>query len=135
MALPVAQALHVKGIRVCVFAMTTAIAVVDEAGLPYFTYADLPLMRNPLVQATGVRLAAEMPPGGPLPLAETIAYMGSNYHDMVVSLGVDKAAVKWGDGGRQNFHPRATMQAVISDLKPRLWWYPQTLPGPNRAAI
>ena len=78
MVLPVAQALHAQRIRVCVFAMTTAIAVLDEAGLPYFTYADLPLMRNPLVQAAGVRLAAEMPPSGPLPLAETIAYMGSN---------------------------------------------------------
>lgn len=54
------------GIRVCVFPITTAIAVVDEADSLYFTYADLPLMRNPLVQAARVRLAAEMPPGGPV---------------------------------------------------------------------
>lgn len=54
MVLSVAEALHAQGIRVCVFAMTTAIAVVDAAGLPYFTYADLPLMRDPRVQAAGV---------------------------------------------------------------------------------
>lgn len=120
MVLPVAQALQAQGIRVCVFAMTTAIAVVDAAGLPYFTYADLPLMQDPRVQAAGARLAADMPPGGPLPLAETHAYMGVNYRDMEVNLGVVQAAAKWGDGGRQHFHPRATMQAVISDLRPRL---------------
>jgi hypothetical protein len=134
MVLPVAQALYAQGIKVCVFAMTTAIEVVDAAGLPYFTYADLPLMRDPLVQTTGVRLAAEMPPGGPLPLAETIAYMGVNYHDMEVSLGVVKAAAKWRDGGRQHFHPRATMQVVISDLKPRLVVSTNS-PRSERAAI
>ena len=134
MVLPVAQALQAQGVRVCVFPMTTAIALVDAAGLPYFTYADLPLMRDPRVQAAGARLAAGMPPGGPLPLVETQAYMGVNYRDMEASLGVVEAAAKWVDGGRQHFHPLATMKAVIDDLRPRLVATTNS-PRSERAAI
>ncbi|MFT7493376.1 MAG: hypothetical protein ACI9RO_000822 [Alteromonas macleodii] len=120
MVLPVAQALQAQGVRVCVFAMTTAIAVVEAAGLHYFTYADLPQMQDTRVQAAGRRLADDMPPGSPLPLAETHAYLGVNYRDMEATLGVVQAAAKWADGGRQHFHPRATMEVVINGLRPRL---------------
>ncbi|MDG1463050.1 MAG: hypothetical protein P8R04_05710 [Gammaproteobacteria bacterium] len=134
MVLPVAQALQAQGLRVCVFAMTTAIAVVDGVDLPYFTYADLPMMQEPRVQAVGARLAAEMPPGGPLPLFETEAYMGINYCDMEASLGVIEAAAKWVDGGRQHFHPMATMLEVIGDLRPQLVVATNS-PRTERAAI
>ena len=134
MVLPVAQALQAQGVRVCVFPMTTAIALVDAAGLPYFTYADLPLMSDPRVQEAGARLAADMPPGGPLPLVETQAYMGCNYRDMEASLGVVEAAAKWVDGGRTHFYPLATMKAVIDDLRPRLVVTTNS-PRSERAAI
>lgn len=120
MVVPVARALQAQGLRVCVLALTTAIAVVDQAGLPYFTYADLPRAQDPAVRATGARLAAGMGPGGTLPLAETEAYLGVNYCDMEITLGPAEAAARWADGGRQHFHPRPTFEAVIADLRPRL---------------
>jgi hypothetical protein len=120
MVLPVAQALQAQRVRVCIFALTTAIAIVETGGVPYFSYADLPRAQDPHVRSTGTRLAAEMLANAVLPLAETQAYLGINYCDMEVTHGVDQAARKWENGGRQHFHPRPTMEAVIGELAPRL---------------
>ncbi|MDF1721075.1 MAG: hypothetical protein P1U65_10405 [Minwuia sp.] len=120
MVVPVARELKRRGIRVTILALTTAIAVVDAAGLDYFTFADLPAAQTEAVQAEGTRLAAEFPSGGPLPTAETVAYLGINYLDLEETLGKENAAALWRDGGRQNFRPRTTMRRVIEDVSPRL---------------
>ena len=120
MVVPVARKLQVRGVRVCVLALTTAIAVVESVGLPFFSYADLPKNLDPDVRAIGARLAADLPPGGALPVAETEAYLGINYQDLQSVLGPDKAAEIWANGGRQHFHPLRTMMEVLDHVRPRL---------------
>ncbi|QIE47922.1 UDP-glycosyltransferase (plasmid) [Pseudohalocynthiibacter aestuariivivens] len=118
--LPVAQALHDAGKNICIFALTTAAAVVEKSGLPYFTYADLPQAREQAVIATGQRLAAQMPANNVLPAAETQAYLGINYLDMVARLGPEETDQAWENGGRQHFFPLPTMIRVLENLAPRL---------------
>ena len=118
--LPVARALQGVGIRVCLFALTTAIAPTARSGVAHFTYADLPEARSPRAQAHGARLAAEANGPGILPSAETEAYLGVNYADMESALGAAEAARRWAEGGRQVFFPKATMRAVLDRVRPRL---------------
>lgn len=120
MVVPVARKLQARGVRVCIFALTTAIAVVESSGLPFFSYADLPKNSDPAVRAIGVRLAKDLPPGGALPYTETEAYLGINYDELQSVLGPDKAAEVWANGGRQHFHPVRTMMDVLDHVRPRL---------------
>lgn len=116
---PVAKALQARGVRVCVLALTTAIAVLAATDLPYFTYADLPEAAEPETQAVAARLMRDMPQNGVLPASETAAYLGLNYRDLEESLGPAAAAEAWAHGGRQHFHPRRLMRSVLSRIAPR----------------
>lgn len=118
MVLPVALQLHEHGLRVCVFALTTAISVVESSGLPFFTYADLPQFEDPETRALGERLAATLPSFGVLPPRETQAYLSLNYRDLERDHGAAVAADLWALGGRQNFHPFHIMYEVLAHLKP-----------------
>lgn len=118
--LPVAQALHEQGVKVCVFALTTAISAVSKTDVPFFSYADLPRSKQNEVQAIGQRLAADMPSNGVLPYEETVAYLGVNYADMELQHGAEQAAHLWDNGGRQHFSPLPTMIDIISDIAPKI---------------
>lgn len=120
MVLPVAMRLQEQGIRVCVFALTTAISVVSEAGVPFFTYADLPQFSNLATRARGKRLAADLPSSGLLPDIETHAYLGLNYRDLERTFGTDAAADIWSKSGRQSFQPFPIMCEILDDLQPTL---------------
>ncbi|MBD1205162.1 MAG: hypothetical protein H9533_13660 [Rhodobacteraceae bacterium] len=120
MVLPVAQRLQKLGARVCIFALTTAIHLVRESGLPFFTYADLPQFQDPATRDCGKRLAADLSLSGILPAIETEAYLGVNYRDLEQTFGVETAADLWIKGGRQNFQPLNTMRSLLSDVKPAL---------------
>lgn len=118
--LPVAKMLQEKGCSVSLFAITTAIAVAAASGLPYFSYSDLPQANEPEVIGEGNRLAAAFPPGGPIPLEETRAYLGINYIDLVGQHGSDRSRELYETGGRQNFFPLQTMTGLLEELKPKL---------------
>lgn len=120
MVLPVAHRLAQNGLRISIFALTTAIGPVAASGLPFFTYADLPHFADTQTRACGERLAASLPSTGVLPLNETQAYLGVNYCDLERSHGPQGAADLWNNGGRQNFHPIHTMRDVLADVRPAL---------------
>lgn len=120
MVIPVAKRLHSSGVKVAVFALTTAIAVIEASGLPFFTYADLPQFDDPATQAHGKRLSDDLPSGRALPAIETQAYLGVNYRDLERLFGTAKAADLWAKSGRQIFHPLSTLHELLSDLRPAL---------------
>lgn len=120
MVLPVAKRLHDSGVRVAIFALTTAIAVIKASRLPFFTYADLPQFADPATKAHGKKLAADLPAGGALHIIETQAYLGVNYRDLERLFGVMKAADLWATSGRQIFQPVPTLRELLFDLRPAL---------------
>jgi hypothetical protein len=120
MVLPVAKRLHQLGQRVSIFALTTAIPIIEASGLPFFTYADLPQFADPAIRACGERLLTDLPSNGVLPAIETQAYLGVNYHDLERKFGIDEAAALWAARGRQAFEPLLTMRETLSDLRPAL---------------
>lgn len=117
---PVAQRMQAQGYTISVFAVTTATAVAEASGLPHFSYSDLPQASDADVQREGARLAAAFPPGGPIPIEETRAYMGINFMDLVQQHGAEKAHALYEAAGRQNFYPIRTMTACLEHLAPKL---------------
>lgn len=117
---PVAQQMQAQGHKISVFAVTTAIGVAEASGLPHFSYADLPQASDADVQREGARLAVAFPPGGPILIEETRAYMGVNFMDLVQQHGADKAHALYETAGRQHFYPIRTMTALLQHLTPKL---------------
>ena len=117
---PIAQWMQAQGYTISVFAITTAISVAESNGLPHFSYSDLPQASDADVQREGARLAAAFPPGGPIPIEETRAYLGVNFMDLVHQNGTDKAHALYGSAGRQNFYPVRTMTSLLQHLTPKL---------------
>lgn len=118
--IPVARRMHELGCVISIFAVTTAVAVVEASGLPYFSYSDLPQANNEDVKQEGTRLAAEFPSGGPVPYNETCAYMGINFTDLIQQYGRDRASELYGSAGRQIFFPLSTMTDLLNELQPKL---------------
>ena len=119
MVLPVAKAMQNCGHSVAIFALTTAIGPVRESGLPWFSYASLPRADSPETQAHGLRLAEGFPKDGPVPFAETVAYLGFNYWNMVQEHGAEEAARLYENSGRARFYPIHTMKALLAELQPK----------------
>ena len=119
MVLPVAKALQKCGHSVAIFALTTAIGPVRESGLPWFSYASLPRADSPEIQSHGLRLSEGFPKDGPVPFAETVAYLGFNYWDMVQEHGAEEAERLYENRGRFQFYPIHTMKALLAELQPK----------------
>lgn len=117
---PVALTLQEQGYNICVFAITTAIAVCQNRELPYFTYADLPQASDEDVQREGARMAAAYPLNGPIPFEETRAYLGINFKDLVQQHGLEEANLIYGSGGRQKFFPINHMTYCLQYLRPKM---------------
>ncbi len=117
---PVALTLQEQGYNICVFAITTAIAVCETKELPYFTYADLPQASDEDVQREGTRMAAAYPLNGSIPFEETRAYLGINFKDLVQQHGLEEANLIYGVAGRQKFFPINHMTYCLEYLHPKM---------------
>lgn len=120
MLAPVARRLIARGLPVVFLALTTAGAYLERAGIPYVSYRDLPGAGLESVDAWGRLLTRDLPPGGTVPVEESIAYMGLNYHELVIEHGVEGAAQRYADKGRQAFCPVGLFTRWFSDLRPSL---------------
>ena len=74
-----------------------------SSGLPYFSFSDLPRSGHEDVHREGARMAAAFSPDSPIPEAETYAYMGINFMDLVKQYGRDEAERLYKEKGRQAF--------------------------------
>jgi hypothetical protein len=116
--IPVTQALAEQGVRVCLFALTTAIPHTKASGLPWFSYADLPQARDPRAQGYGRKIAALMLPNAAIPLALTESCLGVNMVDLVMQYSAEQADQLFEAEARAAFFPINTMRALLQSLKP-----------------
>ncbi|MDB5790421.1 MAG: hypothetical protein JWQ80_445 [Massilia sp.] len=131
---PVAQALRESGRDFVFLALTTAGPYLDRLGIPHIGFKDLSGAGDADVLEFGERLAADLPAGGTVPHAETVAYLGMNYRDLVEEHGAGGAEELYRVHGRQAFLPVRTMERVIRSLQPDLVLATNS-PRAERAAI
>lgn len=133
MVLPVARALRESGrAEVQVLGLTTAAAEVRAAGLPLLQFKDFVEPGDAQALARGRQLAAGL--RDVVDAAETAAYLGLSYADLVEELGAGEAQARYARLGRQAFLPRRTLQRILRRVGPDLVVATNS-PRAERAAI
>ena len=118
MQLPVALRARELGYRVTILALTTAAKDVRVAGLDCIGYDDLWAFADKGAKAYGEALCKDMAPSGPVSLAETIAYHGINFSELVSEVGEAEAYSRFRSQGRHAFLPIGLMSRVLAVLRP-----------------
>lgn len=119
MVLPVARALARQGrVQVQVLGLTTAAPVVRQAGLQLLQFKDFLRDGDAAALDTGRRLAAGL--GTVADPGETAAYLGLCYAELEAEHGVEEAARRYADLGRQAFLPRRTLRRILETVRPDL---------------
>lgn len=134
MAVPVARALHARGLAdVQVLGLTTAAPVVREAGLPLLQVKDLVGPADAPALARGATLAAAL--GTVADPQESAAYLGLCYEELVAEVGEAEAAQRYAAKGRQAFLPVRLLQRVLRHVRPQLVVVTNSPRGERAAAI
>jgi hypothetical protein len=120
MLAPVARSLIARGYTLVFLALTTAGAYLERAGIAHIGYRDLQEAQDADAIAWGHELTSDLPQGGTVPLAESIAYMGLNYRELVAEHGTEGAARLFAEKGRQAFCPVGLFKRWLRDLAPSL---------------
>lgn len=118
MLAPVARELLTRNYNVLFLALTTAGAYLDRLGIPYIGYRHLPEADSEEVLAIGRMLTRNLPKSSLVPEAESLAYMGLNYRELVRAHGVDAAADLYAKKGRQAFFPVELFCCWFETLSP-----------------
>ena len=118
MLAPVARAAIAAGHDVTYLALTTAGGVTRGLGIPTLGYDELWDYAAPGARSYGAELAAELPPGGSVPEAESIAYLGISFADLAAVEGGERARARFIDEGRHAFLPVATMKRFLAAFRP-----------------
>lgn len=134
MLIPVAQELMGRGHSVRFLALTTAAQQARQAGIEPLGYRDLPGADSDEVRRWGGELAAGLESGGVVDEAETIAYLGLNYCELIAEHGEETAAEMYRADGRQIFRPTALFERWLADVRPALVVATNS-PRSERAAI
>jgi len=120
MVLPVLSSLRaqVPGVEVTLMALTTAHAGAVAAGETASGFADFVHLTDPAFAADwGARLA-EGNSNPAVTCAETAAYLGVNFLDLVQQHGIGPAQALYAQKGRQGFYPIHFFRRLIEHLKP-----------------
>jgi len=121
MVAPVSQEMSRRGFRSSMLALTTARTYLDQRGIAYTGYNDLPEAKDPAVRAYGVELAGQQTPGpAPVPYEESVAYHGVNFVDLVHEHGEAGARLLFAARQRQAFLPLRTMTRLLERERPDL---------------
>jgi hypothetical protein len=134
MILPICAALRKLGWNVTLLALTTAAAKAEQAGEPFIGYADLLHHAAPNALAFANAICPNPHPTGPVSQAETLAYHGANFAELVERSGESAAWQQWEDNSRQAFLPVNFMQRVLAELAPDIVIATNS-PRTERAAI
>lgn len=116
--LPVIERLRARGDRVEILALTTAAATCADRGIPFRRVVDFPGIQDERSRAHGERLAAAQPAHAAVSREETAAYLGASYRDLEDDLGVEGAARRFAEAGRQAFLPVGTLAGIIAAVRP-----------------
>ena len=118
MLLPVAQLLRERGLAEPVFlGLTTARAEVEAAGFPCLGFTDFIDEGDAAALEQGRVLASQLGSHA-ISFEESAAYLGLSYADLVREHGAERAAALHAAHGRQAFLPLATLERILSRVKP-----------------
>ncbi|MES2413222.1 MAG: UDP-glycosyltransferase [Pseudomonadota bacterium] len=120
MLVPVIKALaRFKSLRIEVLGLTTARSVLAAEGIPSLGFNDFVLSGDEQALEWGRELSAGQshPAVGE---AESAAYMGLSFADMVHDMGEEKARAAMAAKGRAAFLPIRTIKRVLERVKPDL---------------
>ena len=120
MLAPVATLLISQNRPFIFLALTTAGPALESLGIPYIGFKDLPQACDSDVQMYGRMLVSDIPQGSQVSLEESIAYLGSNFSDLVQVHGESNAWNLYKMKGRQAFLPVRSMKRTLRFLNPSL---------------
>jgi len=116
--LPVARLVQAQGLAQVVFlALTTAAAPVREAGLPTIGFADLLEASDTQALRHGERLVDGLSVQAAL-REESVAYLGLSYAELEADVGVQAAADRYRQYGRQAFLPVRVLERALRRWQP-----------------
>lgn len=121
MIIPVIRAIKLRHPHwdIEVLGLTSAGKSLRRAGIVYFGFSRL-LNANDLEAINHGKFLAQDLSSGQVPLEESIAYLGLSFADLVEQFGVEEAAQRYKQAGRQAFLPIQTMCRAIRMLEPDL---------------
>lgn len=120
MLLPVARLLRERGLAEPVFlGLTTARAEVEAAGFSCLGFIEFVNEGDAAALEQGRALAARLGSQA-ISFEESAAYLGLSYADLVREHGAERAAALYAAHGRQAFLPVATLERILSRVKPDL---------------
>lgn len=133
--LPVVQKLNRlrSDIESHVLGLTTAAAVLREAGVPFLGFKDVLRPDDRAAIEYGNTLAAQTAPGQ-VEAAESVAYLGLSYADLVAQRGEEGARAAYADKGRMAFLPITALERIFDRVRPDLVVATNS-PRAERAAI
>lgn len=134
MLVPVVKLALQRGHEVVFLGLTTARRSLDLQGIPSIGFADLLSDADGAARAYGRELAAGLPADGPVPLAESQAYLGLSFADLVAEWGEKEARARYAAQGRQAFLPVRTLRRAMEAIRPDLVVATNS-PRAERAAI
>jgi hypothetical protein len=111
--------LGLPDVRSRVMALTTARSHFDREGIPSFGYREYCHL-EPGHSEYGEKLAQALSPNASVDAAETEAYLGVNFANMVRDYGLLEARRIYSDSGRQAFYPVNFMANVLRAESPDL---------------
>lgn len=133
--LPVIRALRAlrPDVEVTVLGLTTAAAVLRDAGIPCLGFKDVMGTADVHALEHGRRLAASVPVGQ-VGVDESVAYLGLSYADLVAQHGEEGARTLFEQKGRLAFIPLTALERVFDKVRPDLVIATNS-PRAERAAI
>ncbi|CCQ89754.1 putative UDP-Glycosyltransferase/glycogen phosphorylase [Nitrospina gracilis 3/211] len=120
MIVPVARALRSRSeYDVTVLGLTTAGAVFEREGIPHIGFRDLVRDGDAPALEMGERLAEGLS-NPAVPHAETVAYLGLSYWDLVRKHGETEAAKLYEEKSRRAFLPTTVFERWYQEVQPDL---------------
>lgn len=99
-----------------IFALTTAGAVLKNEGIDYVSYKDFTYLVDGSFSDIGASLTGAESVNSVVPYAESVAYHGINYLDLVLQYDETEAENRYQRDGRQIFYPIHFMKILLSKL-------------------
>jgi glycosyltransferase involved in cell wall biosynthesis len=118
MLLPVAKMAIQAGYDVRFLALTTARRMVESEGIRALGFADLIEFAAHGAAQFGLELAEGLAPDGPVALAESVAYLGASFADLVAEYGEAEARRLYAEKGRHSFLPTGFFRRWLASLRP-----------------
>ena len=122
MLIPVIQALQDQaGYELIVLGLTTSASKLSEAGIPYIGYRELvDSNEDGRALEIGRSMVAELGQKTKIDEAESVAYLGLSYGDMIKRLGEEGAREEYEAKGRQAFLQLTIMERAFRKFQPDL---------------